>query len=430
MTNLYKYLLFFIIGSILFILLNHKDRFSIGIPEYLLTINDDSINILPSPYSDDPEAWAINEYGVLSNTNQVISINENRYYVYGDNSDDARSNYDTYIASRQSDAGDAGGGAMAGAGGGACAVVSSVSIPWSLRLSIQMHEFALFVHYQLTENPNITFYVQPRYYMIIVLEETYGEPLARNKRYEPEELENIRRISGGGLPVVYNEGMKIPFEKILQRYNGIVPELYSFEKVGNSYKNNYGFQLLDKRENADNIHAFYNVVREYFCNIPLDREDDYIKDLKTEYAGQNWEDYESMAWPANFQIPDVFKFLEYMINNTDDRDELRRLVQHYVNLYSTEIGDVRHCPIGSDLLQRDLNGTYMIVKLKDPASEFVYDNTEMVVSTCNFELGNPTQYHIGIMRNPSDLMDSNFKKTFSSDKYYAIISLNDESRMF
>ena len=32
MKNLYKYLLFFIIGSIFYILLNHKDRFSIGIP--------------------------------------------------------------------------------------------------------------------------------------------------------------------------------------------------------------------------------------------------------------------------------------------------------------------------------------------------------------------------------------------------------------
>jgi len=438
MKDILKYLFFLVLGIIFYILLNGKDGFSVGVPEYLLTIDNGIISIGTTIYSDDPESWSVGE------RNKVIEINKNRYYVYGNDIDEARRIFDVYIASRQSDAdgaigdtggiGDAGGIGGIGDAGGACAPIpwslKFKKIPWSLKLSIQIHEFALFVHYQLRGNLNFTFYVQPRYYMSIALEETYGEPLTRMKIYEPEELENIRRISGGELPVVYNDGIKIPFEEILQRYNGIVPELYSFEKVGNSYKNKYGFQLLDKRENQDNIHAFYNVVREYFCNIPLFRENDYINDLKTEYAGQNWEEYESMAWRANFQISDVLKFLEYMINNEEEKEALRRLVQHYVNLYSTEIGDVRNCPVGVDLLQRDINGSYMIIKLKDSKSEFVYDNTEMVVHMCNFELDIPAQYHLGIMRNPSDLIDNKFNKKFSSDKYDTIVGLNTESRMF
>ena len=72
----------------------------------------------------------------------------------------------------------------------------------------------------------------------------------------------------------------------------------------------------------------------------------------------------------------------------------------------------------------------MIVKLKDPKSEFVYDNTEMVVSICNFESGIPAQYHIDIMRNPSDLIDHKFRKIFTREKYDAIISLNAERGMF
>ena len=95
-----------------------------------------------------------------------------------------------------------------------------------------------------------------------------------------------------------------------------------------------------------------------------------------------------------------------------------------------EMGDVRKCSDGVGWQHSTNEGTYMIVKLKDPKSEFVYDNTEMVVHTCNFESGIPAQYHIGIMRNPSDLMDRKFRKLFSSDKYDAIIGLNAESRMF
>ena len=107
-----KYTIFIIIGIILFILLNSNDGFSVGIPEFLLTIKDGIISINTTIYSDDPDIWNTNE------SNKVFEINENRYYVYGNDIDDARSNFDVYIASRQSAAGGA-------AGGGACSVVTS-----------------------------------------------------------------------------------------------------------------------------------------------------------------------------------------------------------------------------------------------------------------------------------------------------------------
>ena len=131
---------------------------------------------------------------------------------------------------------------------------------------------------------------------------------------------------------------------------------------------------------------------------------------------------------SNYASKDVLKFLEYKINNTDDNSNLRRLVKQYVDLFSVEIGDVRNC---LEFLI-DLKGTYMIVKLRNPELGFVYDNTEMVVHRCNFELelDIPAQYHIGIMRNPSDLIDIKFQKIFSGDKYDAIIRLNVESKMF
>jgi hypothetical protein len=459
MKNLYKYLFFLVLGIILYILLNGKNKFSVGIPEYLLTIEDDSINIVPSYYSDDQESWAMNDHGSLSSSNPVIKVDEKKYYVYGDDSvdgkNDALSNYETYIESRQSMAGGgaaaaAGGGAAAaaaaggGAGGGAAAAAAAggVLIPGSLPLSIQIHEFALFVHYQLRrDNPEFTFYVQPEHYMDIVLKKYYGLSyhLAHDQRYEPEELENIRKISGGKLPSgdgTSSTSLKIPFEAILQRYKGIVPELYQFEIVGNSYNsytNKYGFQLLDKREkeNKDNILAFHNVVRKYFCNISVYEKENYIRKLKTKYPKQNWEDYGTMARKSNLDIPDVLEFLKYMINNTEEKKALRILVQNYVDIFSTEMHAAIHCEFGGiRAREMDLDGTYMIVKLKDPELGFVYDNTEMVVSVCNFELGIPAQYHIRIMRNPSDLIDRKFRKIFTREKYDAIISLNAERGMF
>lgn len=367
MKHFYKYLLFFILGIILYILLNGKDGFSVGVP------------------------------GCFS-----------------------------CCASRPSRVD--GGGRPIGGGGGS--VVSSVSIPLSLRLSIQMHEFALFVHYQLTENPNFTFYVQPRDHMSQILEETYGKSLTRNQNYTPEEM---RLLNSVYREPFHNYGMKIPFEEIFRRYNGIVPELYKYEKVGNSYKNNYGFQLLNKRENIDKIHAFYNIVRQYFCKIPFNEEHTYLHTLKDEYPGQNWEDFGTMSRAWNQEYSDALIFLEFMINNEDDRERLRILVQQYVDVFSIEtLIDVRNCQSDDtqDTLVIDLRGIYMIVKLREPELGFLYDNTEMVVYQCNFLLGIPAQYHIGIMRNPSDLMDSKFKKTFSNEKYDAIVGLNRESRIF
>ena len=309
----------------------------------------------------------------------------------------------------------------AAGGGGGGGVLDPITLP----LSIQIHEFALFVHYQLMQlKLDFTFYVQPKLIMGEILIETYGE-LADKKKYEPKELENIRDISEGSENYLwYNDGVKIPFEEILQRYNSVVPELYKFDRVDNSYKNSHGFQLLDKqeRENKDKIHAFYNKVRQYFCKISFGSENNYIIKLKEEYPEQNWQDFGTMirptgGLPANFDISDVLKFLEYKINNTDDNSNLRRLVKQYVDLFSVEIGDVRNC---LEFLI-DLKGTYMIVKLRNPELGFVYDNTEMVVHECNFELGIPAQYHVGIMRNPSDLITNKFKKIFSGDKYNDII---------
>ena len=111
---MYEYIIFIIFGILLYLFLNTNDGFSVGVPEYLLTIDNGNINIVLSDYSDDQEAWAINEDGPLLPSNPVIMVDENRYYVYGDDIDDARRYYATYIASRQSMA--------TGGGGDACSV--------------------------------------------------------------------------------------------------------------------------------------------------------------------------------------------------------------------------------------------------------------------------------------------------------------------
>ena len=50
-----KYILFIILGILIFIFFNNYNTFSIGVPEYLLTIDNGNINIVLSDYSDDPE---------------------------------------------------------------------------------------------------------------------------------------------------------------------------------------------------------------------------------------------------------------------------------------------------------------------------------------------------------------------------------------
>jgi hypothetical protein len=111
MKDILKYLFFLVLGIIFYILLNGKDGFSVGIPEYLLTIDNSIISIDTTIYSDHPETWSTSE------SNKVMKINDNRYYVYGNDIDKARRNFDVYIANRQSGAGGAGG---AIGGGDAC----------------------------------------------------------------------------------------------------------------------------------------------------------------------------------------------------------------------------------------------------------------------------------------------------------------------
>ena len=172
--------------------------------------------------------------------------------------------------------------------------------------------------------------------MTRALRSTYGESAVQWQQYTPQELQIISDFTDGEPLVIWTDGFKFPFGEIFQRYNNILPEKYKYVRVGNSYKNNFGFQLLKKDEYADDIHNFYDVVREYFCNIPAYGETNYIRDLKIEYSGQNWEEFGSMAWDSNFQISDTLKFLDYMINETDDHSNLRRLIQHYVDLFSVE----------------------------------------------------------------------------------------------
>jgi hypothetical protein len=99
MKYILKYLFFLVLGIILYILLNGNDGFSVGVPEYLLTIDNTIISIDTTIYSDHPETWYTSE------SNKVMKINENRYYVYGNDIDKARRNFDVYITNRQSMAG-------------------------------------------------------------------------------------------------------------------------------------------------------------------------------------------------------------------------------------------------------------------------------------------------------------------------------------
>ena len=101
-NNMYKYFIFVIFGIILYLLLNSNDGFSVGVPEYLFYVLDnDHITISPIFYDDTKQMqnMIISE---LSYVNVIMGEDENTYYVHGDNHDDARRNYDTYIATRQS----------------------------------------------------------------------------------------------------------------------------------------------------------------------------------------------------------------------------------------------------------------------------------------------------------------------------------------
>ena len=93
------------------------------------------------------------------------------------------------------------------------------------------------------------------------------------------------------------------------------------------------------------------------------------------------------------------------------------------------IGDVRNF-----FREMDMDGTYMIIKLKNPNEEFVYDNTEMVVRECYFDGSVPGQFHLGIMRNPTDMILNKFKKVIYQDKLdimkeFPIIELSYEKKI-
>jgi len=102
--NMNNYIIFFIIGIIIFLFIDNGNGFSVGIPEYLLTIDNDLeigadnyITIVPSLYTSDEEAWAVNDSGKLSISNPVIEINKSKYYVFGNDIIDAQIKYDEYL---------------------------------------------------------------------------------------------------------------------------------------------------------------------------------------------------------------------------------------------------------------------------------------------------------------------------------------------
>jgi hypothetical protein len=342
--------------------------------------------------------------------------------------------------------------------------------PLTLPLSVQIHEFALFAHYQLIGDPNFVFYVQPRPFMEIVFDKTYGK-MAEYQEWVDKDISNIISISGG-----FNDdsggGVKIQFSEILKRYGGKIPELYMNSRVSAkqhsiltghigvsnamtealaardrrvayletypSFITNSGFLLLNKSAYQDEIHSFYDVVRDLFCKIKAFGIATYITELKNDYEDKlgddTWDNHGSMARKYNHTISDVLNFLENMINATPDDTpdaDIVKLVKHYIDLFSYEISaEVMNCKIDEsmNLLERDMKGTYIIIKLKDPQGRFVYDNTEMIVHSCDFN--ETAQYHIGIMRNPSLMILKRLNRILSPDKLAIIHKSNEESRFF
>lgn len=312
-------------------------------------------------------------------------------------------------------------------------------LAFSMKLSIQMHEFAMYCHFKMTGDPNFSFYVQAINNMYGILIKTYGE-LAKNVSYTrgttDSDIEKIESICDGVLPQPRSsEGTKIPFSEIYNKYSNTVPKLYACTQVERSFINDYGFQLLYKQDYAEAIHSFYETIRMFFCKIDFAEENNYIRKLKEAYedklGDKTWANYGSMGRSTGFQNEHVFDFLVEFINNEDDEDEIIKLAKNYVDLFSTEMGDVKNCGIpGMNLRERDNKGTYIIIKLKDPGSGFVYDNTEMVVHRCYFDETTPAQYHMGIMRNPSDMIKSKFEKLINPNKLEIINSSNSEDRFF
>lgn len=114
-----KYLYMIIFGILIYLLLNRYNCFSVGIPQYIITVSPDGsdIDIRPSKYSENQGTWEVNDDGVvLSSTNKVIRGDSSIYYVYGMDEDTARINFEEYMSILQSTAGAGGGGAGGPAG--------------------------------------------------------------------------------------------------------------------------------------------------------------------------------------------------------------------------------------------------------------------------------------------------------------------------
>ena len=95
-----KYLCMIIIGILIYLLLNQYDGFSVGIPQYIITVSPDGndIDIRPSQYSENQRTWEVNDDGVvLSPTNKVIRGDSSIYYVYGVDEDNAHRNFEEYM---------------------------------------------------------------------------------------------------------------------------------------------------------------------------------------------------------------------------------------------------------------------------------------------------------------------------------------------
>jgi hypothetical protein len=352
--------------------------------------------------------------------------------------------------------------------------VTPMGLP-QVRLSIEIHAFALFVHYQLrlaaaagdAGNPvDFTFFVTPRPQMEKIFENHYGKKLIKGN-YEKSEKENLKKIKA---PFSIS-GVKIFFKHIFEEYGRRVPEKFLYRTYGGSYIGGDCFQLLKKEEKIDKIHSFYNMVRKFFRNIVnnLSNYLDEFKNFLTE-NGINYDNYDLIENCSNFGagrdaiyhgkneesthgdlLDEMHEILEEKINETDDESLLMQLVQYYVDVCGKQIGpgwqdteaqfwsnplnlhdsSVRpNGPEDAEYFKKwDTYGDFMIVKLKSESLNFEYDNTEMVVHTCKFQVGIPVQTHIGIMKNPSDYVKQKLKKKCPT-KYDLIILENDKERIF
>ena len=167
----------------------------------------------------------------------------------------------------------------------------SPTFEWSgkasdLPLSIQIHEFALFAHYQLGGR-GIIFYVQPLAHMGKQLDRVYGTELTKTVEYTSSDIKEIKKVCGGETPMRSAFGTKLNFEVILDRYNGLIPPEYILDTPLSIHDDKYvgpnGFSLLPEKNHAADINQFYRAVRELFCvYVVSQRNSHYRKDTPGE----------------------------------------------------------------------------------------------------------------------------------------------------